>query len=215
MPPTQGPFRMRIATSADIDAIVRTLTTAFFNDPLWAPAFPDTERRAEQSAAMWRLYATSALRHHWTFVSDHAEATAVWIPPGRSELTSEEAAGLPDLLRQVAGQDVAETIMKMNDQFAAARPQRPHFYLTLLAVHDQHRGQGLGMSLLAESLAHIDALELPAYLESSNPANIQRYESVGFVPQEEVVVATGQVVTTMWRPAAGSSPGDGPVDRPA
>ncbi|MFF5437900.1 GNAT family N-acetyltransferase [Streptomyces achromogenes] len=207
--PAQAPFRMRVATRADIDAVVGTLTTAFFNDPLWGPAFPDTERRAVQAAAMWRLYATSALRHHWLLVSENAEAAAVWIPPGREELTREESDRLPELLRRAAGRDVAEAVMTMGDQFAAARPRHPHFYLTLLGVHDRHRGKGLGMALLAESLAHIDALGAPVYLESSNPANLRRYESVGFSPVQEIVVATGHVVTTMWRPAAVFGPGAG------
>lgn len=202
-------FRMHVATAADIDAVVRTLTTAFFNDPLWGPAFPDTGQRASQAAAMWRLYASSALRYHWLLVSDEAKAVAVWIPPGGEELTSEESNGLPRLLRQTAGQDVAEAIVTINEQFTAVRPKQPHFYLTLLGVHNHHRGKGLGMALLAESLAHIDALDAPAYLESSNPANLQRYEGVGFTPLEEVVVATGHVVTTMWRPAVGTRPGAG------
>ncbi|MEU3735096.1 hypothetical protein AB0E81_37765 [Streptomyces sp. NPDC033538] len=57
------------------------------------------------------------------------------------------------------------------------------------------------MSLLAESLSRIDALGAPAYLESSNPANIRRYESCGFTARDEITTATGHVVTTMWRPA--------------
>lgn len=56
------------------------------------------------------------------------------------------------------------------------------------------------MGLLRENLARIDALGMPAYLESSNPTNNDRYESVGFAPQQELVMPSGQVVTTMWRP---------------
>lgn len=200
MTTTQRPVPTRVATCADIDAIVGTLTTSFFHDPLWGPAFPDIERRAVQAAAMWRLYATSALRHRWLLVSENVEAAAVWIPPGREELTPEEAGNLGNLLRQAAGPGPAEAILTMCDQFAAVRPTQPHFYLTLLGVHDHHRGNGLGMALLAESLARIDTLGAPAYLESSNPANLQRYESVGFTAQDQITIATGHVVTTMWRP---------------
>ncbi|WP_224276566.1 GNAT family N-acetyltransferase [Streptomyces sp. LS1784] len=213
MTTTQRPLPPRVATAADIDAVVRTLTTSFFHDPLWGPAFPDLQRRAVQAAAMWRIYATSALRHQWLLVSENAEAAAVWIPPGREELTAEEAVDLATLLREAAGPDVAEAVLAMGDQFAAARPRQPHFYLTLLGVHDHHRGKGLGMALLAESLARIDALGAPAYLESSNPANLQRYESVGFTALDQIVIATGHVVTTMWRPAAAPGPGTGGLAR--
>ncbi|MEU1125004.1 GNAT family N-acetyltransferase [Streptomyces sp. NPDC005899] len=188
----------RAATLADVDALVATMTTAFFHDPLWGPAFPDPSRRAVQAAAMWRLYVTSALRYPWTLVTPGVEAAAVWIPPGGTELTPEEKSGLEDLLTQSAGPDVAKEILAIYDQLESAHLGEPCFYLTLLGVHDDHRGKGLGMGLLAESLVRIDA---PAYLESSNPANIARYESVGFASRDKITMATGHVVTTMWRPA--------------
>ncbi len=51
---------VRVATPSAIDGIVETLTSAFFDDPLWGPVFPDVTRRAAQAAAFWRLLATSA-----------------------------------------------------------------------------------------------------------------------------------------------------------
>jgi GNAT superfamily N-acetyltransferase len=150
---------------------------------------------------MWRRYVASALRYPWTLVTPGVEAAAVWIPPGGTELTPEEEDGLEDLLVQTAGADVAQDILAIYDQLEAAHPAEPCYYLSLLGVHDDHRGRGIGMALLADSLARIDALGAPAYLESSNPANLARYGSVGFVPRDEITIATGHVVTTMWRPA--------------
>lgn len=192
---------VRTAGPADIDAIVATLTTAFFDDPLWGPAFPDPVRRAEQAAAMWRVYVTSALRYPWTLVTAQAEAASLWIPPGGMELTHEEETALEELLVRTAGQEAAEGIMEIGAQLAAARPSDPHFYLTLLGTHADHRGRGLGMGLVREALARIDDLGEPTYLESSNPANDARYQSVGFVPHGRITVAGGHVVTTMWRSA--------------
>jgi len=80
---------VRVATLADVDAIVDAMTTAFFDDPTWGPAFPDVDRRAEQASALWRLMVTSALRYPWTMVTANAEAAALWIPPGENELTPE------------------------------------------------------------------------------------------------------------------------------
>jgi GNAT superfamily N-acetyltransferase len=195
------PVPARVATSEDVGAIVDTLTTAFFHDPLWGPAFPDEQRRAGQAAAMWRLSVTSALRYPWTLVTPNVEAAAVWIPPGGTEMTPEKGSGLADLLARAASPAVATAILTIYDQLEAAHPSEPCFYLSLLGTHDDHRGKGLGMGLLAESLARIDALRAPAYLESSNPANNRRYESVGFTARDEITIATGHVVTTMWRPA--------------
>ncbi len=195
------PVRAQVATLADADAIVSVLTAAFFHDPLWGPAFPEESRRAAQAAAMWRLYVTSALRYPWTLVTPGREAAAVWIPPEGTELTPQEEEGLEDLLVRAAGPEAARAIMVIYGQLEEAHPGEPCFYLTLLGVHDDHRGRGLGMKLLAESLARIDDLGAPAYLESSNPANLARYESVGFTARDRITVATGHTVTTMWRPA--------------
>jgi hypothetical protein len=56
------------------------------------------------------------------------------------------------------------------------------------------------MALLRENLELIDAEHAPAYLESTNPANLDRYRGVGF---EEVggfsAPNGGPAVTTMWR----------------
>ena len=191
----------RVATPADADGIVETITSAFLDDPLWGPVFPSPEHRRAQSSQFWRRSIVSALRYPWTFVTENLESAAVWIPPEGTELTDEEADGLEDFLVDLVGRAGADQILAIYEQFEAAGPTEPHFYLSLLATHDRHRGQGLGMDLLRQSLARIDALGAPAYLESSNPGNNQRYASVGFRAVGEFTSAGGQVVTTMWRDA--------------
>ncbi|WP_406456507.1 GNAT family N-acetyltransferase [Streptomyces sp. NBC_01622] len=194
----------RVATVADLDAVVATFTSAFLHDPVWGPAFPDERRRAGQAAVMWRVYAGSALRYPWTLVTPGVEAAAIFIPPGGVELTEEEAGGLEGRLAAVTDAETARAIMVVGEQFEAAHPAQPFFYLTILGTHADHRGKGLGMGLVADGLARIDALgELgaPVYLESTNPVNNRRYESVGFEARDEIVTSGGQVVTTMWRPA--------------
>ncbi|MEU0939427.1 MULTISPECIES: GNAT family N-acetyltransferase [unclassified Embleya] len=194
------PVPARVATVDDIDAIVAALTTAFFDDPMWGPAFANVERRAEQAGAMWRLFATSSQRYPWTLVTEHVEAAALWIPPGGSELSAEEAAGLETYLLANSDRATADAVLRVLELLGAAQPAEPHFFLSLLATHDDHRGRGLGMGLLAESLRRIDALGAPAYLESCNPANHARYARAGFAPLGTVTLDTGHVVTTMWRP---------------
>ena len=56
------------------------------------------------------------------------------------------------------------------------------------------------MALLADNLARIDREGAAAYLESTNPANLARYRSVGFVDLGSFTLGDdGPVVTTMWR----------------
>jgi GNAT superfamily N-acetyltransferase len=195
------PFAVRNAAPSDLDAIVATLTTAFFNDPVWGPTFPQVDRRAAQASALWRLFAASSLRYSWTLVTQHVESAAVWIPPGGDELTDDEVNGLEEFLLENSDRKIADTILAMFELFDQARPAEPHFYLSLLATHDDYRGSGLGLRLLNESLSRIDSLGMPAYLESSNPVNNGKYQSAGFSRRDDLTMPSGQIVTTMWRPA--------------
>jgi GNAT superfamily N-acetyltransferase len=196
-----GPVSARQATAADVDAITAAFTTAFFHDPVWGPVFPDESRRAGQSAVMWRVYAVAALRYPWTFVTPGAEAAAIWIPPDGEELTAAEASRLDELIEETAGPGAAAAAKEIEERFAAAHPAGPFYHLTILATHASHRGKGLGMGLLAETLARVDALGAAAYLESTNPVNNKRYQNAGFEPRAEIAMPSGHIVTTMWRPA--------------
>lgn len=190
----------RVAGTDDVPAIVDTVTAAFFDDPLWGPAFADRASRTAQASTFWRLLVSSALRYPWTFVVGDARCVAMWLPPGGVELTEEESSGFEAFVRGIVGRSAADDILTIVERFEHARPAEPHFYLSLFATHPDHRGSGLGMALLRENLARIDELGLPAYLESSNPRNDARYASVGFSPRDEIVEPSGHVVTTMWRP---------------
>ena len=63
-----------------------------------------------------------------------------------------------------------------------------------------HQGRGLGAKVIAPVLEICDRQSLPAYLESSNIANVPFYERHGFEIQEEVLVCEGgPVIRAMLR----------------
>lgn len=194
----------RIAGGADLDAVAETLTLAFRTDPVWGPySFPDPGRQLDQSRRVWAAYAKAAMRFPWTLVTPRCEAVAVWIPPNEPELTEEQEAEFEALAVAVLGVDQAAVMLGALAALDAQHPDdEPHYYLSLLATHDDHRGQGLGMALLAACLERVDAERMPAYLESTNPANDARYARLGFEPRGTITLANGHVVTTMWREPA-------------
>jgi GNAT superfamily N-acetyltransferase len=192
---------VRRAGPDDLEAVTETLWLAFAEDPLWRWAVPDHA----QMLPLWRLYVGSALKHGWVWtIGDYAAAT-VWIPPGLTELTAEEEAGLPGLMSELVGPRAPE-LLGLFERFDGAHPHEPpHYYLTLLGTHPAQRGNGIGMSLLAANLELIDAEDAPAYLESSNPANEPRYESVGFRRNGSFATPDdAREVVTMWRSPASS-----------
>lgn len=192
----------RRASPADADRITAVITAAFAHDPLWERAMARPDGGTAHHAALWRLYVEGALRYQSTWLTGDSDAVAVWIPPGGTDMTSEQEHRLADLAARHLG-SAADDYLELLSMFHAAHPRsEPHYFLTLLATDPAYRGQGLGMRLLTHGLQLIDAEHQPAYLESSNPANDHRYVSAGFEPHGEFrFPGGGPVVTTMWRPA--------------
>jgi GNAT superfamily N-acetyltransferase len=191
-------LKARVATERDLDGVTATLTAAFEADPLWSWAFPG----GEGLAALWRLIVASALRYPWVWVAGDYAAASVWIPPGGVELTESEEESLEPMLQDLVGSRAA-TVASLFERLDRTHPDEPpHYYLSLLGTHPDHRGKGLGMALLADNLVHVDAERMSAYLESSNPANDLRYERHGFVRVGEFERPDGRLIlSTMWRAA--------------
>jgi len=183
--------------------VAEIITLAFVSDPLWSRAMAREDGRIDHHAAFWQVYADGALRYPWTWIAGDDEAVSLWIPPGGTELSEDQEARLLDLSDRDLGPGRAAGYRALLASFEAAHPHgEPHYYLTLLGTHPAHRGKGVGMRLLAHDLELIDAQHMPAYLESSNPANNDRYASVGFRAIGEFSFGDdGPVVTTMWRTA--------------
>jgi GNAT superfamily N-acetyltransferase len=192
---------LRTATASDLDGVTATLAAAFATDPLWSWAFPDPDHLA----VWWRFYIGSALRYPSVWIKGEYAAVAVWIPPDGTELTEEEEERIEPVIRDLIGPR-CDDVMGLLERFEASHPtDRPHYYLSLLGTHPDHRGSGLGMALLSQNLDRMDAEGVPAFLESSNPANNARYERLGFRQVGEFTTPDGaRTVATMWRDVGGS-----------
>jgi GNAT superfamily N-acetyltransferase len=190
----------RVATQEDLDGVTETLTAAFAEDPLWSWAFP----ARDDLAVWWRFMIGSALRYPWVWMTGECAAASVWIPPDGVELTPEEEKRIEPLLADLAGPRAPE-ILELLERFEASHPRdQPHYYLSLLGTHPDHRGSGLGMALLADNLARTDSEGVPAYLESSNAGNNERYERLGFRQVGEFTTPDdARAVATMWRDVGG------------
>ena len=198
-----GRVRPRLATVADVDAVVETITLAFFDDPVWSWAFPTPASRAEQYRAWWRPFIAASISQSAVWLPDDLNAAAaVWVPPGGFDLLPEDAERTDSLLRALVGEDRAEIIQRLNLGFEEHHPDEPFHYLSLLGTHPDHRGHGLGMALLESRLRQLDELKEPSLLESSNPVNHERYKRLGFsVIDEWRAPDEGPPVVVMWRPA--------------
>lgn len=205
----------RAARASDVDEMARILTLAFLHDPVWGPVFLQSDRRRDAANTFWRFICTEAMRFPDSRVAASAgealKAVSVWLPPGADEVSDTSHVAYDAMTLELLGSAAADRLARAGEQFAAARPDEPHAYLTLLGVAPEWRGGGHGMSLLRAALSRYDALGIPTYLESSNPVNDGRYELLGYRPRSKVILETGAVVQTYWRDPQTSAHAKGPA----
>jgi len=204
------PEEIRVATSQDVENVVDTIALAFGADPVWGPAL-STADGSELQREFWRFYVDAAVDYSTVLLiegdaPDVAAAVAVWIPPGGEEMSESQDAELRDLIAHRLPPRSITELEELWGRFESNHPHDPpHAYLSLLATHPSHRGRGIAQGLLAENLRMWDELRVPAYLESTNPANDHRYARLGFRPIGGfTAVLDDAAVTTMWRDNRGS-----------
>lgn len=202
-------MNQRTARPEDVDAVTTTIALAFRDDPVWGPALVSADGSTGHLLPFWRFFVEGAVRYGTVSLVDGPDGevatVAVWLPPGADELTPEQERDLDALLVAALSPERYAAYEQLYALFDDAHPHEPdHMYLSLLATHPDHRGHGIGQRLLAEDLARFDADGLPAYLESTNPANDHRYARAGFRPVGGFrSVLDGAQVTTMWRDPVG------------
>ena len=157
---------------------------------------------ARWSSAFWDFFLTQGLRNESVDVADDGAAVTIWTPPGAPELSGAEEAALFEFFRETCG-DRGDVVIEALGRIDRAHPKdEPHWYLGVVGTHPDHVGKRLGVTLITRQLRIADVEHLPAYLESTNPVNLERYRQLGFDPRDTFPVAEdGPVVTTMWREA--------------
>lgn len=159
-----APMATRPATLDDLGPVTETLTLAFLHDPVWSVALARPDGSTVHHAAYWRMYVEGALRYSTVFMTEDASAVSVWVPPDGTELSSGGEEALQRLIRATLDPATVRAMFELWECFAANHPrQEPHAYLSLLATHPDHQGQGIGQRLLADDLARWDAARVPTY----------------------------------------------------
>jgi GNAT superfamily N-acetyltransferase len=191
----------RVATPEDAPLVTRILVEAFRDDPMWGPwAFPDPRFRRQNRLTVFGLLVEGALRYPWVWLGADDAATAVWIPPGGSELSPELERRVDSVLRASLGPRAA-SVLRAFEMFEEARPTEPHYYLTLLGTDPAYGGRGVGQRLLSANLGQVDAAAAPAYLEAADEL-VPLYERFGFQVVRTFSLTDGPTVNCMWREPA-------------
>ncbi len=181
----------------ETDRALATIVMAFGADPPARWVFPDPQQYLRHFTEFSRAYGGGALACQSAhYVNDFA-GVALWLPPGQQP---DEAALVALLERTVDGERLPK-VFEILEQLGQFHPSEPHWYLPMIGVDPARQGKGHGACLLKHGLQLVDQAHLPAYLESTNPANIPLYERHGFEVVGTVEVADAPPFFPMLRKA--------------
>lgn len=185
--PAAAPVVRPIADS-DVPAAVDTLAAAFADYPFTrhviAAAGHLARIRRYQELCLTRV----GMVHGRVWVADGGRAVAVWGVPGADP--SPAFAELSPVLAELSG-DRAAAAEAADRAMAPHRPQEPGWFLETVATAPELQGKGLGRAVLAPGLREAERAGRPAFLETSDEANVGFYRRLGFAVTAEVPLPDG------------------------
>jgi ribosomal protein S18 acetylase RimI-like enzyme len=194
--------KIRAAEESDIPDLAEALSQAFYGDPVLTWVLRGGGGHPEALRRFFTHMLKESAPYGEVMATDELDACAVWVPPGvwaEPPGPLETMRMLPEKLRWT-GLGRLRRFMEMDAAEYAKRPRERHYYLAILGVHPSRQGAGLGSALLDHTLSKLDVAGLPAYLENSNPANIQLYERHGFKVVGRITMPRGGPdMWCMWR----------------
>jgi ribosomal protein S18 acetylase RimI-like enzyme len=178
---------------ADVERAVAVIVLAFGADPVARWAYPDPRQYLALFPPLVRAFGGRAFPEGTAYHVNSYAGAALWLPPGIDPDQAALEATLPE------GREAELTAVF--EAMARYHPGEPHWYLPLIGVDLVHQRKGYGAALLREALRHVDWDHLPAYLESTNPANIKLYEAHGFAVMGSIQVGSSPPLFPMLRAA--------------
>ena len=203
-----GPGTVRAATRADVPALARVMSRAFFDESQFVWLQPNAGLRSSLLAGMFRL----ELRHVHPIdrggnvlrANGGLLGGAVWAPPGRWKAPMwRQLRGTPRLFLSLGRGNLrgfATRGKALQDALEEAHPGEPHWYLAALGVDPDAQGQGVGAALMRAGLDRCDDEGAHAYLECVEHL-VPYYKRFGFEPRGPIAMPDGAPSQVgMWRP---------------
>jgi GNAT superfamily N-acetyltransferase len=187
--------QIRTATWADEKPIAALVGLAFATDPYVRWLLPDPYNYLRSNEMYVRQFSGPAFDNSSAFVIGNMCGAALWLPPG-VKADSRPPAALND---EFIDPDVLDDLARLIEKSSAYRPLEPHWYLKFIAVDPVKRGRGYGAALMSHALKISDRDKLPAYLESTNAANLSLYKRHGFKLLAELQVGQSPARYPMLR----------------
>ncbi|MGC5246454.1 GNAT family N-acetyltransferase [Gordonia sp. DT219] len=183
-----------IVPTRDLDVVSSLLAQTFAEDPVTRWVAPDPRGDALMFGTLVRWAHHSEVAQDLALRDGGFAGIAVWDPPGHRVSRTNQLRAIPGFVRALRTGIWRGKYLE--DTFSKLQPKEPHWYLAQLGAVE--KGVGVGTALLEAGLARVQG---PAYLESSNEANIPLYERFGFEVVQEVRLPNGPSMWPMYRGA--------------
>ncbi|MBY6065186.1 GNAT family N-acetyltransferase [Leisingera aquaemixtae] len=166
--------------------VLSALTVGFSADPFMRWLYPEPHALLKHLPRVMNFFGGRALDHGGAYRNDDFTAAVLWLPP---EVHPDEESLVAYFEESVAPEKHA-ALFATFEQMDKFHPQNPCWHLAFIAVDPSRQGKGVGSALLKASLEQCDADGRPAYLESTNPANLTLYRRFGF--EQIGLIETGE-----------------------
>jgi GNAT superfamily N-acetyltransferase len=188
------------ATADQIPRLAHTYASAFIDDPMIRWPFP-TDAGLDDYAAMFQTLLVQYIQIGVVWQVDDCAGAAAWLPPEDAERFEEIELTTREQIAPLTDDDGAR-YGKLWDWLGSHIPDEPCWFLDMIAVHPDHQGRGLGRILIEHGLAGARKEGSPAFLETSQQANIGYYQTFGFdVVAHEQAPGGGPEIWFMRHPA--------------
>lgn len=189
--------QVRTAEPSERESALHVLTLAFAADPALRWLYPEAESYLAHFPSFAAAFGGKALEHDTACLTHCLGGASLWLPPD----VHADGEAIEVIVRETASRSSMDDIFSVLEEMDRYHPKEPHWYLAMIGVDPARQGQGMGSALLKQTLSRVDEQAMPAYLESSNPANVPLYERHGFVVQGEIRGGDGPPVFPMFREA--------------
>ena len=189
------------ARIAEAPRLAQTLARAFLDDPVTAYFMPDPKTRMRELEYMFRRMSVERIAgpHDLMYRTPGYEAVALWLPPGKTILSTSESLRLLPVMLAGFRQRTLRALRGMT-AMDKHHPDVPYYNLHFIGADPAYQGKGHGAALMRPLLERFDREGVPAFLESSTRRNHSFYRRHGFEMTGEFNLPNGgPPLWTFWR----------------
>ena len=188
---------VREASPEELARVVSVQVMAFGSDPVMRWIYPEAHSYLLHYPSFVEAFAGGAFEHSTAYIAGDFGGAAMWLPPD----VHVDGSLVESVLETGVDGPVRDETFAVLEEMDRYHIDEPHWYLPMIGVDPSHQGKGMGAALLKHALSKCDEASLPAYLESSNPANVPLYERHGFAVMGTIQVGSSPPVFPMLREA--------------